>query len=280
MWFGCGRTYCPGDAAFRLKLLQREFCNGGKFPSFDTAEDAQGDYVPSWAAYAPWEKARCRQLSVPQIQVLRGVTRALPLRVVVRRRDESDSGPESDGHRELTPRSFAAFYEHYYPEVLRYFVKRTRDGHEANDLTGETFAIAFAKRARFRGTTEGEAAGWLFMIAKVQLLQPYRHGKVERTALDRLQFYQPPATDAEARRVEELIDAKAAKTPLAEALDELSPQQLLVVFRHVLQERSYSEIAQQLGITEVAVRMCYSRARRRMKRNPQLRKLIEGDDDG
>ena len=180
----------------------------------------------------------------------------------------------------MTPRSFAAFYEHHYPDVFRYFLKRTCDYHKADDLTGETFAIAFEKRARFRGTTEGEAAGWLFVIAKVQLLELYRHGKVERTALDRLQFYQPPATAAEARRAEELIEAEGATAPLAEALDELSPQELLVVFRHVLQERSYSEIARELGITEVAVRMCYHRARRRMKNNPQLRKLIEGENDG
>ena len=212
--------------------------------------------------------------------VLRSATRALPLRVVVRRRDESDSGRESDGHRGLTPRSFAAFYEHHYPDVFRYFLKRTRDFHKADDLTAETFAIAFAKRARFRGRTEGEAAGWLFMIAHVELLQLYRHGKVERTALDRLQFYQPPATAAEALRSDELIDAEAATDPLEEALDELSPQELLVVFRHALQELSYSEIAQELGITAVAVRMCYHRARRRMKDNPQLRKLIEGDPDG
>ena len=180
----------------------------------------------------------------------------------------------------MTPRSFAAFYERYSPEVFKFFLHRTNDGHKSDDLTGETFAQAFAKRGRFRGTTEGEAAGWLFMIAHVQLLQLYRHGKVERTALDRLQFYQPPATAAEALRSEELIDAKAATDPLEEALDELSPQELLVVFRHGLQELSYSEIAQELGITAVAVRMCYHRARRRMKNNPQLRKLIEGDDDG
>jgi RNA polymerase sigma-70 factor (ECF subfamily) len=199
---------------------------------------------------------------------------------VVRPGDESGSGRGSDGHGELSPRSFAAFYRHYYPRLLKFFVNRTHDGEHARDLTEETFGIAFEKRERFRGGTESEAAGWLFVIARVQLLQLYRRGKVERTAFERLEFYQPPATEDETRRIEELIDAQGAKEALAQAMDELPPQELLVVYRHVLQERSYAEIAHELGMTEAAVRMRYFRARRRMKRNADLRKLVEGGHDG
>ena len=127
---------------------------------------------------------------------------------------------------------------------------------------------------------DGAGAQKMKTIEEALLALQSIHGMVERMALDRLQFYQPPATAAEALRSDELIDAEAATDPLEEALDELSPQELLVVFRHALQELSYSAIAQELGITAVAVRMCYHRARRRMKDNPQLRKLIEGDSDG
>jgi RNA polymerase sigma-70 factor (ECF subfamily) len=195
-------------------------------------------------------------------------------------RPSQGSGAErgSDGRTTLSLRGFAAFYEAHYRDVLNWFLRRTRNGAQAVDLTAETFAKAFEGRERFRGSTEREALGWVYSIALTELLQLYRRGKVETKALERLKLYRPPATEDEARRVEELIDADASKTPLAEALDELSPHQQKVFERHVLDERSPAEIAKELGCTEVAVRMSLHRARRRLKNNPRVRSIVEDDN--
>ncbi len=43
-----------------------------------------------------------------------------------------------------------------------FLARRTADPEVALDLWGETFAQAVAGRRRYRGTTDEEAAGWLY----------------------------------------------------------------------------------------------------------------------
>ena len=65
--------------------------------------------------------------------------------------------------------SFGAFSTSIPRELLVFFASRTCDPEAAMDLTAETFAQAFADRAAFRGSSDGEAAAWLFGIARHQL---------------------------------------------------------------------------------------------------------------
>jgi len=67
------------------------------------------------------------------------------------------------------PELFVAFYDHHARRLLAFFVRRTFDAQVAADLTAETFAQAFAARARFRGPGPGSAAAWLQTIAGRQL---------------------------------------------------------------------------------------------------------------
>jgi RNA polymerase sigma factor (sigma-70 family) len=199
---------------------------------------------------------------------------------VVRRGQGSGSRRGSGGRSEVSPRAFADFYERYYPQILRYFVSRVHDGHKALDLTAETFAQAYEARERFRGNSEAEAVGWLFVIARRQLNQLIRHDRVETAAFQRLQFYRPSVTEDEARRVEEIVDAQASSGPLGDAFEELSAHQQRVVLLYVLDEHTHAEIAEELETSEVAVRMCLWRARRRLAANPQLRRIVEGHNYG
>jgi RNA polymerase sigma-70 factor (ECF subfamily) len=54
------------------------------------------------------------------------------------------------------------------------------------DLLGETFACALERRHQFRGSTDAEAEGWLFSVARSQLSHYYRRGRVEQQAYRRL----------------------------------------------------------------------------------------------
>ena len=51
---------------------------------------------------------------------------------------------------------------------------------------GETFAQAFANRARYRGREDREALAWIYGIARHELSMYFRRGVVERRALARL----------------------------------------------------------------------------------------------
>jgi RNA polymerase sigma-70 factor (ECF subfamily) len=74
-----------------------------------------------------------------------------------------------------------------------FLARRTADPEVALDLWGETFAQAVAGRRRYRGTTDEEAAGWLYAIARKQLAGYYRRGVTEGRAMKRLGLERPAA---------------------------------------------------------------------------------------
>jgi DNA-directed RNA polymerase specialized sigma24 family protein len=77
---------------------------------------------------------------------------------------------------------FSRFYREHVDGVLIFFTRRCFDAQVALDLTAETFAQAFASRRGFRGGADGEAAAWLFAIARRQLRE-HRDGNRRRPLL-------------------------------------------------------------------------------------------------
>lgn len=175
----------------------------------------------------------------------------------------------------LDAADLAQLYDRHAGAVLAFLARRTFDPEAAVDLLGETFAAAFAARARFRGDTDEEAQAWLFGIARHRLLDFYRHGQVERRALARLGVERRELTDGEYDRIEEL----AASGPLRRAVDEslarLDATDRDLLRLRVVEERSYREVAGVLGMSEQAARARVSRALRGLRASPALRELME-----
>jgi RNA polymerase sigma factor (sigma-70 family) len=194
---------------------------------------------------------------------------------MVRLRPGSDpaGGPDRNFFSERG--SFAAFYRRNYPRVLRYLMHRTRDGHEALELSAETFALAFESRDGVRAETELEAVGWLFRIAHGRWVEAVRRGSVESSAIERLGFQLPPPSAEELRRVEEIIDAAASGDALDQALQTLSAAERDVVRRHVLEGLSFVEIAEAAagGETPSAARARHTRALDKLASYRPLRNL-------
>lgn len=157
------------------------------------------------------------------------------------------------------PSAFQDFYRAYVDGVVAYFTRRTFDAELALDLTGETFALALERRAQFRGRLPQEEQGWLFAIARSQLYRYYRSGEVERAALQRVGLDAPHATSADLEYVERLIDRPALHAAVREALASLTTDQAFAVCQRVLEERSYAEMAIELGVSEQVVRARVSR---------------------
>jgi RNA polymerase sigma-70 factor (ECF subfamily) len=176
--------------------------------------------------------------------------------------------------------SFEEFYERMRPLVLRYFAHRVKDPQQRVDLTSETFARMFAQRTLFRGSTDAEAEGWLWKIARTQLGMAYRRGTVETAALDRLRLRRPVATEDELLRVEELVDLDAAAGVLADAFDELSPAEQRLLEMRVVEERPYGDVVEEFDLpSEAAARQQVSRALRKLSSNQTLRRSLKGEDD-
>lgn len=185
----------------------------------------------------------------------------------------------SDPWTETHPGGFATFYTETYPSILRFFARQTRDGQVALDLTAETFAKAFENRSRFRGSTQEEATGWLWSIARNELKMFWRSLSVELEAIKRLGLNRPEASEDELRRIEDLAAVEAASGEIGEALATLSPDQQEAVRLHVIDEMGYEEIAERLQLTNAVVRSRVSRGLRRLAGSSKLRNFQASDTD-
>ncbi|HEX8103881.1 MAG TPA: RNA polymerase sigma factor [Solirubrobacteraceae bacterium] len=158
--------------------------------------------------------------------------------------------------------AFADFYGEYVRGVSAFVMRRVYDAEVALDLTSETFAVAFERRRQFRGRTAGEEQAWLYAIARNLLLHYWRRGGVERAAMARLGIETPPLTDEDIERLEQLADTDALRREVATALDNLPADQAYAVRQRVLCERSYAEVAAELGQSEQTIRARVSRGLR------------------
>src|SRR5262245_55267590 len=160
--------------------------------------------------------------------------------------------------------AFGVFYDRYARALTAYFMRRTRDPEVAADLTAETFASAIVAQRRFTpGGTP--AVAWLFTIARRRLADYYRRGRVDAHVRQALALERPPLSEDDAGLIRLLADD--ATTVL---IADLPADQRDAVAAHVLDERGYSEIADELHTSEAAVRQRVSRGlgtlRRRLGR--------------
>ena len=150
--------------------------------------------------------------------------------------------------------SFERFYVRHVDELLGFFARRTRDPELAADLTAETFAAALTARRRYR-PQKGSAGAWLYGIALKKLADAQRKGYAEDRARRRLGMERIDLSDADIRRIEALAGDRTASLLVAG----LPPDQRDAVVGHVVHERSYEQIAGELGTSEAVVRKRVSR---------------------
>jgi RNA polymerase sigma factor (sigma-70 family) len=150
--------------------------------------------------------------------------------------------------------SFEQLYLRHVEGLLGFFSRRTRDAELAADLTAETFAAALAGRRRYRREA-GAASSWLFGIAMNKLADAQRRGYAERRARRRMGMERIELTDDDIARIDVL-----GESPTANALLEvLGDDQREAIRAHVIDERSYGEIANERHVSEAVVRKRVSR---------------------
>lgn len=170
------------------------------------------------------------------------------------------------------PEAFGDFYDAYFEDLLSYLTRRTCDVEAGLDLTAESFAQAYLSRRRFRGSTEGEAAAWLYRIAKRQLARYFKRGTAEQRALRRLGLERPELDPESERQIEQLAALDDVRATLSVELNKLSPANREALQLRVVDELPYREVAKRLEISEPAARARVSRALRvlagALNRNP------------
>jgi len=135
-------------------------------------------------------------------------------------------------------------------DIYRFLLRRTRDHHEAEELTQQVFAEAAS--ALSRGGPPRSMRGWLFAVAERRLVDELRR-RQRVSKLVELLAAEPPATHGDARLT---LQNAVARLP--------DRQQQLVVMR-IVEGRTYREIAHVLDCNEAACRMRLSRALSRLR---------------
>jgi RNA polymerase sigma factor (sigma-70 family) len=162
------------------------------------------------------------------------------------------------------PDAFACFYDRYEAPIIGHFMRRTRNAELAAELSSEVFAAALGSAGRYRpeGAT---AAGWLFKIAQNVLLKSARKGRVEEASRRRAGMaLQLRLSYASLERIEGTV---ASDEWVSELLDRLPVDQRDAVRTHILDDRSYQEIASKLGTSEAVIRKRVSRALATLRRD-------------
>jgi RNA polymerase sigma factor (sigma-70 family) len=158
------------------------------------------------------------------------------------------------------PEAFGAFYDRHVHAVIGYFARRTGDPEAAADLTAETFASALVARRRFR--PGGAPAGaWLFTIAARRLADYHRRGQAD-DRIRRSLAMQPRAIGEEDARMIRWLGEQGAEAQLVR----LPAEQRAAVAAHVIDERSYGDLARELQVPEATVRQRVSRGLAALRR--------------
>ena len=156
------------------------------------------------------------------------------------------------------PAAFGVIYRRHAGAVFAYLLYRTRSAEPAAELTAEVFAAAFEASGRFR-PGEAPVRAWLFGIANHKLADSARRRRIVDRARRKLRMERIEFDDAALERAEELADLERAGESVGALVADLPDGEREAVLAHVVDERSYAELAQQLNVSRGTVRKRVSR---------------------
>jgi RNA polymerase sigma factor (sigma-70 family) len=159
---------------------------------------------------------------------------------------------------------FGEFYRRRRGAVLAFLRPRVASPELAADLMCETFAAALVTIHEPERQLPREPVAWLVAIARNELLDAWRRGRVAERARRRLALEPLALGDEDLVAVD---DAAADADLLAQLADELPPDQLHALSAHLFEDRGYPDIARELGCSQAVVRKRVSRALTALRAN-------------
>lgn len=190
-------------------------------------------------------------------------------------RDKSDDRLSDADLEALRNRNPEAVRKHIYgnKEYLRNVLRRYTESEEAaRDLVQETFFQALRSLPDFRG--ESKLTTWLYSIAKNVALARYRKSQrrtaheentLSRMAARRDGHPGSPVGESASWNPAEQTTQNEEKALVHEALDELSENYRRIIELRDLKELTTKEVADELGLTRVNVRVRLHRARAKLE---------------
>ena len=160
------------------------------------------------------------------------------------------------GNSAKPPDDFAGVVEAHWTAVYRLLYSLSRDPHDSEDLTQETFLRALKRWDTFKTGTNLRA--WLLRIATNAFFDVTR--KKQTLKISAL----TEDVVSEERPVESLLDLAEQGNLVRLAMQELTELTRLVFHLRVTEDLSFKEIAEIAEVTEVAARQHMHQARAKL----------------
>ena len=153
---------------------------------------------------------------------------------------------------------FGILYDRYADKVYRKCISFAHDREIAQDMVQDVLLKVFTQLSKFKG--KSRFSTWLYAITYNYCVEHYRkNSRFNTVDIDE----GPDMADMDDNE-DELLEMRAPK--LKFALDQVSPEEKMLLLMKYQDDISIKEIMENLNISESAVKMRLSRARKRVKK--------------
>lgn len=160
------------------------------------------------------------------------------------------------------PACFGLVARRHFDAIYRYIARRV--GRQlADDLSGETFLVAFERRSTF-DVDMADARPWLYGIATNLVRRQARSERRRWAAYGRL-FQQQAGSEDPTETLVEHLAARQQAIRIAEVIARLNRDQRDALHLVVFERLSYEDAARALGIPVGTLRSRLARARQRLR---------------
>lgn len=157
--------------------------------------------------------------------------------------------------------AFESLFREHQTEVYGWIVRIVRDPGAAEDLTVEAFWRLYRHRDRL--DPSGNCPAWLRRVATNLAIDHLRRAKPEQL------LKSEPADEKQM----DCLEQRQVRAAIRDAVMSLSPKLRVVVQLVLIEEESYSTVAESLGISLSAVKLRMFRATRILRKKLQQRGL-------
>jgi RNA polymerase sigma-70 factor, ECF subfamily len=164
---------------------------------------------------------------------------------------------------QLDRAAFAELFDAFAPKVKSFMMRKGAAPELAEDLVQETM-IAVWTKAGLYDPARGAVSTWIFTIARNQWIDRHRRDGLMPLAV--LDGYDPPSGEAGS---DEVMGRKQEAALIAQALDEIPPEQKEPLMLSFVEDMAHGEIARKLnlplGTVKSRVRLAYGRLRKSLE---------------
>jgi RNA polymerase sigma-70 factor (ECF subfamily) len=162
--------------------------------------------------------------------------------------------------------AFGLLYDKYQPQIYRFIYIKVGNRATAEDLTHEVFLKSWKKISDYR-IREFPFSSWLYRIARNEVIDYYRLQK-NNLSLEEI-FDKDKENNVIPDQTQSPLDStekNIKKEKLMQAIQKLNPIEQDIIILKFIEDLSTQKIAENLGKTNLAVRLIQHRAIKKLKK--------------